>query len=90
MKKKYIFVLQMEDSGEVFAGRQHDVENEIRNYEAADQDLPFTTIGRIEEPPHGLPIGFSEHLIEWYDKTDKPSRETIYKAVLKIIELLRN
>lgn len=90
MKKKYIFVCQMEEAGEIFVGRQGDVENEIRNYEAREEDLPFTTIGRIEEPQFGLPMGFSDNLIEWYNKEAMPEKRIIDTAVLKIIELLRN
>jgi hypothetical protein len=90
MKKRYIFVCQMEESGEIFVGRQGDVDNEIRNYEVLEQDLPFTTIGRIEEPQFGLPLGFSDRLIEWYNKETVPEKKVIDAAVLKIIELLRN
>lgn len=90
MKKKYIFVCQMEESAEIFVGRQGDVENEIRNYETLELDLPFSTIGRIEEPSYGLTMGFSERLIEWYDKDKMPEKNVIDMAVLKIIELIRN
>jgi hypothetical protein len=90
MKKSSIFVCQMEETGEIFAGRQNDVEQEIRTYEDLDQDLPFTTIGKIDEPPSGLPIGFDAGLIEWFDKNKMPDRSTIDKAVLKIVGLLAN
>jgi hypothetical protein len=88
MKKKYIFVLESED-GDIFVGRQADVDNEIRNYEQKGEDIPFTTIGKIEEPSFGLSIGFSEKLIEWYDKKQVPDVEIVNKAVLAIIQLIR-
>lgn len=89
MEKKYIFVCQMEESGQIFAGRKEDVDNEIRNFEEKEEDLPFTVIGKIEEPSFGLPLGFSERLIDWYDKEKMPDRDTIDAGVLAIVEIIR-
>jgi hypothetical protein len=89
MKKKFIFVCQMEESGVVFAGRQGDVDAELKEFEDDNKDVPFSVIGKIEEPSFGLTIGFSEHLIEWYDKKEPPAKEVRDQAVLSIIELIR-
>lgn len=91
MEKRYIFVCQSTDeSEEVFAGRKDDVETEIRSFEEHNKELTFTVIGRIEEPAFGLPLGFSESLITWYDKKALPSKRVIDQAVLAIIQLIRN
>lgn len=79
----------MEETGEIFAGRKEDVELEIRTFEEKGKDLPFSVIGKIEEPPFGLQLGFNERLIQWYDTKAVPETETIDRAVLAIIELIR-
>lgn len=89
MEKKFIFVLQMEESGEIFIGRKGDIDAEIRNYENSGKELPWTTIGKIEEPPYGLPIGFEPELIQWFDKKAKPEQQIINQTVLAIIQFIR-
>lgn len=88
MEKKFIFVAQLLETEELFAGRKVDIDGLIRQYEA-DGDLPFTTIAKIQEPPGGLPIGFNSQLIEWYDKKLILTKELLDEAVLAIIELIR-
>jgi len=79
----------MEDTDDLFAGRQKDVDAEIRNSEDSENDLPFTVIGKIEEPSFGLPLSFNEHLIQWYDPKLVPDKSMIDRAVLAIVELIR-
>ena len=90
MKKNTIFVCQMDESDEIFVGSSQDVEMEIKSYEDNDLDLPFKTIGSIEIPEFGLPVGFDERLIKWFDKDKMPSKKVIDNAVLKIVERLTN
>lgn len=88
MEKKYIFVAQHEESGQMFAGRKEDFDTLIKEYENRDEDYPYEIIARIYEPPHGLPIGFEPNLIDWYDKTKAPSEQRSTQAVFAIIKFI--
>lgn len=89
-KFSYIFIIQNEDTDELFAGRQIDIDSAIKEYEVNNEDLDFSVIGKIKEPIPGKPLSmdFDEKQIEWYDKQEK-SPEFIKKAVNAITQLLR-
>ena len=90
-KQSYIFICEIIDTGEYFAGRQWDIEQLIKQFEEnADKDLPFTTIGKIAEPPQGLPMGFAEQLIQWYSKDKPPPKDLVDGGVMAILHFLQN
>jgi len=87
-KKSFIFIVET-DEGELFAGRQKDVDNAIKQTEKLNIDLDFKVIGKIAEPngPFSLPIDFNESLIEWLDGE---SRDSIFikRTVLAITNFI--
>lgn len=92
-KATYIFIAFIPETKEYFAGRQHDIDLLITQFENGGEDLPFTTIARIKEMGEnkGVPIGFPEQLIEWYEK-DKEKLRTkrdIDGAVMAIVTFLQ-
>ena len=91
-KEKYIFICEITERNEYFAGRQSDIDKLITRFEenVDEKDLPFTTIGRVKEPHTGLQMGFPEQVIDWYDKEKMPDRQTIDRSVLAIIYFLQN
>jgi hypothetical protein len=90
-KSFYIFICFIPGTKQYFAGRQHDIDLLITQFENSDQDLPFTTVARIKEigENRGVPIGFPEQLIEWYEKDKKPTQRDIDGAVNGIVTFLQ-
>lgn len=88
--KSYIFIIENEEIDNLSAGRQIDIDNEIKYSEENNQDLDFKVIGRILEPngPRSLKLDFDEKLIEWFDGEE---RDTIFikKAILAITNIIR-
>jgi hypothetical protein len=87
MEKKYIFVLQL-DGGDLVAARRDEIEAEIKYNEERGLELQFETIGRIFEPPQGLPIDFADNLIEFLDPKLEVSRELRTDAAFAVMNLL--
>lgn len=89
-KGTYIFICNIPQHDQYFAGHKEDIDRLINKFEEdAETDLPFTTIAKIKEPPSGLPLGFPENLIEWYDKKGLREREVIDGAVLGVVTFLQ-
>jgi hypothetical protein len=88
-KNSYIFICNIPQHHQYFAGRKEDIDRLITQFEQDNEDLPFTTIAKVKEPPQGLPLGFPENLIEWYDKKGLPEREVIDAAVLGVVIFLQ-
>lgn len=86
VKKNYIFVCQNDDSGELFAGNQKEIECEINMSEENNQELDFKVIGRIQKPRS---LDFPENAIDWYDQEPKDAA-FVEKAVFAIIKTLKN
>jgi hypothetical protein len=88
---KFIFILQTVETEEFFAGRKENIEPLIRKYEEEpDEDLPFTTVAKIKEPPQGLPMGFEERLIQWLEPNKVPDSDEINGAVMAVVQFLQN
>lgn len=87
-KKHFVFIIQT-DTGELFAARQSDVDNAIKEFEDHNLDIDFKVIGKIAEPsgPRTLPIDFNEQLIEWYE-ADEKDKAFIKRAVLAIVNFI--
>ena len=89
-KANYIFICTIPQHHQYFAGHKEDIDALITRFEEEPEtDLPFTTIAKIKEPPQGLPLGFPENLIEWYDKKGLPEREVIDGAVMGVLTFLQ-
>jgi hypothetical protein len=91
-KQKYIFICEIPEKKQYFAGRQWDIDQLISQFEenVTERDLPFTVVGKIKEPPQGLPMGFSDRLIEWYNKEKMPDKRTIDLGVMAILQFIQN
>ena len=91
-KPTYIFICFIPGTHEYFAGRQRDIDLLITQFENQDEDLPFTTVGRVKEigENRGVPLGFATNLIDWYNKEKMPEKRDIDAAVLAIIYFLQN
>lgn len=89
-KKSFIFIIQDNNNDELFAGRQIDVDNLLRDAEQSGDEIDFKVIGKIAEPaPHiKLPMDFDEKHIEWYDK-EGHSPAFIKRAVVAIINFIK-
>lgn len=88
-KKSFIFIIQDNNNDEIFAGRQIDVDNLLRDAEVAEEEPDFKVIGKIAEPGHRpLPIDFDEKHIEWYDK-EGHSPQFIKRAIVAIINFIK-
>lgn len=90
--QRYIFICKIIETNQCFAGRKVDVDRLITSFEenVDEKELPFTTIARIKESGFGLPMGFPEETIEWYNIDKMPDRETIDKGVLAVLQFLQN
>lgn len=88
-KKSSIYIVQEDETENINAAYQEQVEQEIKNAENANVDLNFKVIGKINEPngPKSLPIDFNEDLIQWYDGEER-SPEFIKKTILAIVNLI--
>ncbi len=81
--KSYIFILQDDEDG-ISVGRKQDVDNMIMRAEDNEDEIDFTTIGRIAEP---LTMDFKPEQIEWYGDTEH-EKPFIDKVVMHIINFI--
>lgn len=88
-KKHYIFIIQT-DEGDLYAGRQSDVDDALKYAELNNQDIEFKTIGQIAEPSATikLPMDFNADNIEWFENTEKDPA-FIKRAVNAIVNFIR-
>lgn len=90
-KATYIFIAYIPETKEYFAGRQRDIDLLITQFETSDEELPFTTVARIKEmgEGRGVPLGFSEQLIEWYTQDAERTKRDIDGAVMAVVTFLQ-
>jgi hypothetical protein len=85
-KISYIFVVQFGD-GDIIAVRKTQIDKELDKAEERGDEIDFTTIGKIKEPPYGLDMDFNEKLIEFYKPEDvtQQMKEDAAKAIVKLL-----